>query len=350
MRLRLVAPVGRLFSSGSWSTLQAERGGGPPQRCGRDRHVEELRPVGVGEAGRRQHQQRCRRHRGQHGAQRRPVLRRRAGTLGVRHDGRGRQGRSPGGPLAGQGRDRRLDAPDRHLRRRRQDPRSPLSARTTGSAKAPVVSPRTRSPAGSRRSPATSAGSAATPAGRCSSTDLTRKGRRRTARLTSRHRRRASAPPLLHHLGAREARSRGARGERPDGLSLVHNGASLLDLRYGGASKKWEFVMGGTTVAIPYLVELQDWTYLTAVHDTTTSELWLFFEGKYVTTVPFTGGSARTESTLELAGSPPRRRRELSGRAASTTCASTRACSRRNRSWPKPCAADDPQKTAGRTR
>lgn len=83
-------------------------------------------------------------------------------------------------------------------------------------------------------------------------------------------------------------------------LSLVHNGTSLLDIRSGGASKKWELVMGGTTLETRYHVELQEWTYLTAVHDKTSSELRLYFSGLYVTSVPFTGGPAQAESTLEL--------------------------------------------------
>ncbi|MEU3648882.1 LamG domain-containing protein [Lentzea sp. NPDC034063] len=83
-------------------------------------------------------------------------------------------------------------------------------------------------------------------------------------------------------------------------VSLVHNGVSQLDLRYGGASKKWEFVMGGTTVATAYEAALQEWVYLTAVHDTTASEMRLYLNGVYITRVPFTGGSAQTESTLEL--------------------------------------------------
>jgi hypothetical protein len=83
-------------------------------------------------------------------------------------------------------------------------------------------------------------------------------------------------------------------------VSLAHNGVSQLDLRYGGASKKWEFVMGGTTVATAYEAELQEWAYLTAVHDTTASEMRLYLNGVYITRVPFTGGSAQTESTVEL--------------------------------------------------
>lgn len=83
-------------------------------------------------------------------------------------------------------------------------------------------------------------------------------------------------------------------------VSLVHNGGSQLDLRYGGASKKWEFVMGGTSVATAYEAELQEWVYLTAVHDTTSSEMRLYLNGVYITRVPFTGGSAQTESTLEF--------------------------------------------------
>ncbi|MFJ5987292.1 LamG-like jellyroll fold domain-containing protein [Lentzea sp. NPDC092896] len=83
-------------------------------------------------------------------------------------------------------------------------------------------------------------------------------------------------------------------------VSLVHNGVSQLDLRYGGASNKWEFVMGGTTVATAHETELGEWVYLTAVHDTTTSEMRLYLNGVYITRVPFTGGSAQTESTLEL--------------------------------------------------
>ncbi|KJK50200.1 hypothetical protein UK23_11870 [Lentzea aerocolonigenes] len=83
-------------------------------------------------------------------------------------------------------------------------------------------------------------------------------------------------------------------------LSLVHDGTSQLDLRYGGASKKWEFVLNGTTVKSAYQAELQEWTYLTAVHDKLSSEVRLYFRGVYVTRIPFTGGSAQTESTLEL--------------------------------------------------
>ena len=83
-------------------------------------------------------------------------------------------------------------------------------------------------------------------------------------------------------------------------VSLVHNGVSQLDLRYGGASKKWEFVMAGTTVATAYEAELREWVYLTAVHDTTSSEMRLYLNGVYITRVPFTGGSAQTESTLDF--------------------------------------------------
>lgn len=83
-------------------------------------------------------------------------------------------------------------------------------------------------------------------------------------------------------------------------VSLVHNGTSLLDLRYGGASKKWEFVVDGTTVQTAYRVELQEWTYLTAVHDKINSEVRLYLSGVYVTKVPFTGGSAETEAGLEF--------------------------------------------------
>jgi Concanavalin A-like lectin/glucanases superfamily len=83
-------------------------------------------------------------------------------------------------------------------------------------------------------------------------------------------------------------------------VSLVHNNTSLLDLRYGGASKKWEFVIDGTTVATRYRAELQEWTYLTAIHDKVSSEILLYFNGIYVTRMPFTGGSAETESDLEF--------------------------------------------------
>ncbi|WP_346131736.1 LamG domain-containing protein [Lentzea roselyniae] len=83
-------------------------------------------------------------------------------------------------------------------------------------------------------------------------------------------------------------------------VSLVHNGTSQLDLRYGGASGKWEFVMGGTTVATAYRADLQKWVYLTAVHDTTNSEMRLYLNGVYITRTPFNGGSAQTESTLEF--------------------------------------------------
>lgn len=88
-------------------------------------------------------------------------------------------------------------------------------------------------------------------------------------------------------------------------LSLVHNGTSQLDLRYGGASKKWEFVMGGTTVATTYRAEVQEWEYLTAVHDTITSEMRLYLNGIYVTSAPFTGGTAQSESTLDLGRRTP---------------------------------------------
>ncbi|WP_439662942.1 LamG domain-containing protein [Lentzea sp. HUAS TT2] len=94
-------------------------------------------------------------------------------------------------------------------------------------------------------------------------------------------------------LDARDGKSRTV-------LSLVHNGTSLLDLRSGGASRKWELVTGGTTLATGYELELQEWTYLTAVHDKARSELRLYFSGVYVTSVPFTGGSATTESTVEF--------------------------------------------------
>ncbi|MDX8051255.1 LamG domain-containing protein [Lentzea sp. BCCO 10_0798] len=83
-------------------------------------------------------------------------------------------------------------------------------------------------------------------------------------------------------------------------VSLVHNNTSLLDLRYGGASKTWEFVIDGTTVKTAYGAELQEWTYLTAVHDKLNSEIRLYFNGIYVTKASFTGGSAQTESDLEL--------------------------------------------------
>lgn len=88
-------------------------------------------------------------------------------------------------------------------------------------------------------------------------------------------------------------------------LSLVHGGTSQLDLRYGGASRKWEFVVGGTTVTSAHEVELQEWVYLTAVHDKINSEMRLYVEGVYVTRVPFTGGSAQAESTLELGRRTP---------------------------------------------
>ncbi|MET9632750.1 LamG domain-containing protein [Lentzea sp. NPDC006480] len=83
-------------------------------------------------------------------------------------------------------------------------------------------------------------------------------------------------------------------------VSLVQGGASQLDLRYGGASKKWEFVMGGTTVATAYRAELEEWVYLTAVHDTTNSEMRLYLNGVYITRAPFTGGSPQTQSTVEF--------------------------------------------------
>ncbi|MFC3896415.1 LamG-like jellyroll fold domain-containing protein [Lentzea rhizosphaerae] len=83
-------------------------------------------------------------------------------------------------------------------------------------------------------------------------------------------------------------------------VSLVQDGASQLDLRYSGASKKWEFVMGGTTVETAYRAGLKKWVYLTAVHDTTNSEMRLYLNGVYITRAPFTGGSALTESTLEM--------------------------------------------------
>lgn len=88
-------------------------------------------------------------------------------------------------------------------------------------------------------------------------------------------------------------------------VSLVHNGTSQLDLRYGGASKKWEFVMGGTTVATAYKAELQEWVYLTAVHDPTNSEMLLYLNGVYITRAPFTGGAAQAESTLEFGRPKP---------------------------------------------
>ncbi|MEV6719016.1 LamG domain-containing protein [Lentzea sp. NPDC051208] len=83
-------------------------------------------------------------------------------------------------------------------------------------------------------------------------------------------------------------------------VSLAHNGTSQLDLRYGGASRKWEFVMAGSTVATAYEAEVQEWVYLTAVHDTTASEMRLYLNGIYITRVSFTGGSATSESTVEL--------------------------------------------------
>ncbi|MET9232349.1 LamG domain-containing protein [Lentzea sp. NPDC003310] len=83
-------------------------------------------------------------------------------------------------------------------------------------------------------------------------------------------------------------------------VSLVRDGSSLLDLRYSGASKKWEFVFGGTTVRTAYRAELQEWTYLTAVHDKAKAEVRLYFNAIYVTSVPFTGGSAETGSTVEF--------------------------------------------------
>ncbi|MDX8143611.1 LamG domain-containing protein [Lentzea sp. BCCO 10_0061] len=83
-------------------------------------------------------------------------------------------------------------------------------------------------------------------------------------------------------------------------VSLVNGGTSQLDVRYGGTSKKWEFVMGGTTVATAYRSELQEWVYLTAVHDTTTSEMRFYLNGIYITRAPFTGGTASTESTVEF--------------------------------------------------
>ncbi|MDX8143612.1 LamG-like jellyroll fold domain-containing protein [Lentzea sp. BCCO 10_0061] len=85
-------------------------------------------------------------------------------------------------------------------------------------------------------------------------------------------------------------------------VSLVNNGTSQLDVRYGGASKKWEFVMGGTTVETAYRAEpgASEWVYLTAVHDTTASEMRFYLNGIYITRKPFTGGSASTESTVEF--------------------------------------------------
>ncbi|MDX8143613.1 LamG domain-containing protein [Lentzea sp. BCCO 10_0061] len=83
-------------------------------------------------------------------------------------------------------------------------------------------------------------------------------------------------------------------------VSLVNGGTSQLDVRYGGTSKKWEFVMGGTTVATAYRAEMYEWVYLTAVHDTTTSEMRFYLNGIYITRAPFTGGSASTESTVEF--------------------------------------------------
>ncbi|WP_330271354.1 LamG domain-containing protein [Lentzea sp. NBC_00516] len=83
-------------------------------------------------------------------------------------------------------------------------------------------------------------------------------------------------------------------------VSLVNGGSSQLDIRYGGASKKWEFVMGGTTVATAYRAEMYEWVYLTAVHDTTTSEMRFYLNGIYITRAPFTGGTASTESTVEF--------------------------------------------------
>ncbi|MGI5503331.1 LamG domain-containing protein [Lentzea sp. CA-135723] len=83
-------------------------------------------------------------------------------------------------------------------------------------------------------------------------------------------------------------------------VSLVNGGNSQLDIRYGGASKKWEFVMGGTTVATAYRAEMYEWVYLTAVHDTTTSEMRFYLNGIYITRAPFTGGTSSTDSTVEF--------------------------------------------------
>ncbi|MEU0885208.1 LamG domain-containing protein [Lentzea sp. NPDC005914] len=94
-------------------------------------------------------------------------------------------------------------------------------------------------------------------------------------------------------LGAHEDKARTI-------VSLVQNGTSQLDLRYGGTSKKWEFVLNGTTVATANRAALGEWVHLTAVQDTTISEMRLYLDGIYITRVPFVGGSAQTESTLEF--------------------------------------------------
>ncbi|MFD4673498.1 LamG domain-containing protein [Lentzea sp. NPDC058450] len=94
-------------------------------------------------------------------------------------------------------------------------------------------------------------------------------------------------------LGAHEDKARTI-------VSLVSNGVSQVDLRYGGVSRKWEFVMGGVTVPTAYRADLRKWVYLTAVHDTTAGEMRLYLNGVYITRAPFAGGSATTESTLEF--------------------------------------------------
>ncbi|MGI5503332.1 LamG-like jellyroll fold domain-containing protein [Lentzea sp. CA-135723] len=92
-----------------------------------------------------------------------------------------------------------------------------------------------------------------------------------------------------------------AHEDKPRSIfSLVNGGTSQFDIRYGGASKKWEFVMGGTTVATAYRSEMYEWVYLTAVHDMTTSEMRFYLNGIYITRAPFTGGTSSTDSTVEF--------------------------------------------------
>jgi hypothetical protein len=59
-------------------------------------------------------------------------------------------------------------------------------------------------------------------------------------------------------------------------------------------------VVDGTKVAARHRADLQEWTYLTAVHDKVDAEIRLYLSGVHVTSVPFSGGSAETEAGLEL--------------------------------------------------
>lgn len=92
-------------------------------------------------------------------------------------------------------------------------------------------------------------------------------------------------------------------GTKRSAVSLVHDDGAVVDIRYGGASKKWEVSVGGTTVETAHRAEPQEWTYLTVVHDELNGEIRFHLNGIYVTKAPASGGSPETDTYLEFAQS-----------------------------------------------